>query len=56
VGERSVAVVTPRFATVLAAHDLGPEEPEERRISYVLSRDRELATHAAAALMSRIAA
>jgi hypothetical protein len=56
VGERSVALVTPRFATVLAAHDLGPEEPEERRISYVLSRDRELATHAAAALMSRIAA
>ena len=55
VGERSVAVVTPRFATVLAAHDLGPEEPEDRRISYVLSRDRELATHAAAALMSRIA-
>jgi EAL domain-containing protein (putative c-di-GMP-specific phosphodiesterase class I) len=55
VGERSIAVVTPRFATVLAAHDLGPEEPPERRISYVVSRDRDLATAAAAALMSRIA-
>ena len=55
VGERSIAVVTPRFATVLAAHDLGPEEPTETRLSYVLARDRDLATHAAAALISRIA-
>ena len=55
VGERSIAVVTPRFATVLAAHDLGPEEPPETRISYVLAPERDLATHAAAALISRIA-
>jgi len=53
--DRTVAVVTPRFAAVLAAHDLGPGEPDDRRMAYTLTHDRDLATDAAAALMSRIA-
>jgi EAL domain-containing protein (putative c-di-GMP-specific phosphodiesterase class I) len=52
--DRTVAVVTPRFAAVLAAHDLGPDAPDDRRLAFVLTHDRELAVGAAAALMSRI--
>ena len=51
----TVAVVTPRFAAAVAAHDLGPGEPEDRRMAFTLTHDRDAATSAAAALMSRIA-
>jgi hypothetical protein len=51
----TVAVVTPRFAAAVAAHDLGPDQPDDRRMAFALTHDREAATGAAAALMSRIA-
>jgi EAL domain-containing protein (putative c-di-GMP-specific phosphodiesterase class I) len=52
--DHTVAVVAPSFGAVLAAHDLGPDEPDDRRMAFTLTRDRDLAAGAAAALMSRI--
>jgi hypothetical protein len=54
-GEWDIAVVGPHFAAVLAARDLGDPGPDfERRFSFVLSHDRELAVACAGALMSRM--
>ncbi len=55
--EWDVAVVGPHFAATLAARDIGDTGPkDERHFDFVVSHDRELATEAARALMSRIAA
>jgi len=54
-GEWDIAVVGPHFAATLVARDLGDSGPDaERRFSFVLSHDRELAVSVALMLMSRM--
>ena len=54
-GEWDIAVVGPHFAATLVARDLGDSGPDgDRRFTFILSHDRELAVECAGALMSRM--
>ncbi|SDQ34423.1 diguanylate cyclase domain-containing protein [Quadrisphaera sp. DSM 44207] len=55
-GEWDVVVLTPDFAGVLVARDLGDSGPDmERRFDFVLSHDRDVAVAVARGLLARVA-
>lgn len=56
VDEWDLAVLSPYFAALLAARDLGDEGPEaDRRFDFAVTYDRQLVVEAASALMARVA-